>query len=184
MPTRWRTTPEDPSLDDQVGVGEDDDEDNHRDENDENAAYPGRGPNARGPKPSVGPKSVETVVAAAVPAQSQGSVQRVDRGRGGRHLPRFLSHLGYYVSRSHLSCVFSISDFKKVTMPRLAGPSKVDDPRSPILASPHTWKEGFLLQENSAFCRLRPNKERKERDKNCCVCKEGLSVHWVGGWAA
>ena len=74
--------------------------------------------------------------------------------------------------------------FKKVTMPRLAGPSKVDDPRSPILASPHTWKEGFLLQENSAFCRLRPNKERKERDKNCCVCKEGLSVHWVGGWAA
>ena len=66
-------------------------------------------------------------------------------------------------------------------MPRLAGPSKVDDPRSPILASPHTWKEGFLLRENSAFCRLRPNKERKERDKNCCVCKEGLSVHWVGG---
>ena len=82
----------------------------------------------------------------------------------------------------HVYFLFLI--FKEVTMPRLAGPSKVDDPRSPILASPHTWKEGFLLQENSAFCRLRPNKERKERDKNCCVCKEGLSVHWVGGLAA
>jgi len=40
-----------------------------------------------------------------------------------------------------------------LTMPRLAGPSKVDDPRSPILASPHTFL-GKLWRQLMAWMRL------------------------------
>ena len=55
--------------------------------------YPRRGSNARGSKAPVGAEGVETMVAVGVSAKRQCSVQRVDRGRRGRHLPRFLSHL-------------------------------------------------------------------------------------------
>ena len=42
----------------------------------------------------MGAEGVETMVAVGVAAKRQSSVQGVDRGRRGRHLPRFLSHLG------------------------------------------------------------------------------------------
>ena len=146
-----------------------------------NAAYPGRGPNARGPKPSVGPKSVETVVAAAVPAEGQSSVQRVDRGSWGRHLPRLLSHLGYYVIRSHL-VYFLFLILKK--LPCRAWLT----PRRWMTQGPQYWphhipgKRAFYSKRTPLFADSdRTKKERKGTRTVVCVKKVYRSIGWVGG---
>ena len=69
-------------------------------------------------------------------------------------------------------------------MPRLTGPDKVADPRSPMLDS-HTCNRGSFLLKRKLFTQTELftflSKEREKPDKKCCVGKEGLLVHWVGG---
>ena len=124
---------------------------------DDNDAYPRRRSNAGRSKASMGAKSVETMVTVGVPTQSQRPIQGVDGRRRRCHLPRLLPHL--------ITVTIAMVIRMKNTMPRLTGPDKVADPRSPMLAS-HTWNTGAFYTNGSFYP---AGKERETGQEMLCV---------------
>ena len=117
----------------------------------------------------MGAKGVETMVTVGVPTQSQRPVQGVDGRRRRCHLPRLLPHLitvtiAMVIRMKNIPCRASQAPTRWLTQ----GPQ----------CWPHIPGTRELFTQTEVF--TQPAKKEK-RDKKCCVCKEGLLVHWVGG---
>ena len=69
--------------------------------------------------------------------------------------------------------------YEKLTMPRLTGPDKVADPRSPMLASHTCNTRSFLLRWNFLLFTFYSTKKERNRTRNVVWVKK---VYWSIGW--